>query len=237
MVVGNDHRKSCKAFAGEKTERLIGKGMNELEEDKPAAQEQKDRNSDEAGGAGSYELFDALRALDSILEIVDDSHVEEEMLAHIEEEIKSARRKAVQRAMRRAEKIRMWGVASTPYLDYLDYYHADIGQSNANVDFQALYNQKRDRAKKESLRKKEAFNMLLNSFDEEQKTIVGKELSSLSYDHDQLIVTLIESFDNKDECSILDAYRSLFSREQVLASFTDEQMELLKSTRWYMGGR
>lgn len=211
--------------------------MNELEGDKSAAQEQKDRNSDEAGGAGSYELFDDLRVLDSILEIVDDFHAGEEMLAHVEEEIKSARREAVQRAMRRAEKIRMWGVASTPYLDYLDYYHADIDQSNASVDFWSLYNQKRDRAKKESLRKKEAFNMLLNSLDEEQKTIVGKELSSLSYDHDQLIVTLIESFDNKDECSVLDAYRSLFSREQVLASFTDEQMELLKSTRWYMGGR
>ena len=79
--------------------------------------------------------------------------------------------------------------------------------------------------------------MLLNSLDEEQKTIVGNELSSLSYDHDQLNVTLIESFDKKDEYSVLDAYRSLFSREQVLASFTDEQMELLKSTRWYMGGR
>lgn len=236
MVVGNDHRKSCKAFTGENTERLIGKGMNELEGDKSAAQEQKDRNSDEAGGAGSYELFDDLRVLDSILEIVDDFHAGEEMLDHVKEEIESARQKAAQRA----RKIRMCGVASTPYLDYLDYldyYHADIGQSNANVDFQALYNQKRDRAKKESLRKKEAFNMLLNSLDEEQKTIVGKELSSLSYDHDQLIVTLIESFDNKDECSVLDAYRSLFSREQVLASFTDEQMELLKSTRWYMGGR
>lgn len=230
MVVGNDHRKSCKAFAGENTERLIGKGMNELEGDKSAAQEQKDRNSNEAGGAGSYELFDALRALDSILEIVDDFHVKEEMLDHVKEEIESARQKAVQRA----RKIRMCGVASTPYLDYC---HADIGQSNANIDYLALYNQKLDSTKKESIRKKEAFNMLLNSLDEEQKTIVGKELSSLSYDHDQLIVTLIESFDNKDECSVLDAYRSLFSREQVLASFTDEQMELLKSTRWYMGGR
>lgn len=237
MVVGNDHRKSCKAFAGEKTERLIGKGMNELEGDKSAAQEQKDRNSNEAGGAGSYELFDALRALDSILEIVDDFHVKEEMLDHVKEEIESARQKAVQRAMRRAGKIRIWGVSSTPCLDYLDYCHSDIDQSNASVDFWSLYNQKLDRAKKESLRKKEAFNMLLNSLDEEQKTIVGNELSSLSYDHDQLNVTLIESFDKKDEYSVLDAYRSLFSREQVLASFTDEQMELLKSTRWYMGGR
>lgn len=233
MVSGDNHRKSCKAFAGGNTESPIGKEMNELEEDKPAAQEQKARNSDEAGRAGSCELFDALRALDSILEIVDDSHVEEEILAHVKEEIELARRKAVQRA----RKIRMCGVASTPYLDYLDYCHAEIGQSNANIDYLALYNQKLDSAKKESIRKKEAFNMLLNSLDEEQKTILSKELSSLSYDYDQLIVTLIESFDKKDEYSVLDACRLLFSREQVLASFTDEQMELLKSTRWYMGGR
>ena len=152
------------------------------------------------------------------------------MLDHVKEEIESARQKAVQRA----RKIRMCGVASTPYLDYC---HADIGQSNANIDYLALYNQKLDSTKKESIRKKEAFNMLLNSLDEEQKTIVSKELSSLSYDHDQLIVTLIESFDKTDEYSVLDAYRLLFSREQVLASFTDEQMELLKSTRGYMGGR
>ena len=78
MVAGDNHRKSCKAFAGGNTESPIGKEMNELEEDKPAAQEQKDRNSDEAGRAGSYELFDALRALDSILEIPTDNQCRDE---------------------------------------------------------------------------------------------------------------------------------------------------------------
>ena len=161
MVVGDDHRKSCKAFSEGNTESSIGKEMNEPEEDKPAAQEQKDRNSDEAGRADSYGLFDVLRVLDSILKIVDDFHVEEEILAHIKEVIESTRRKAVQRAMRRAGKIRIWGVSSTPCLDYLDYCHSDIDQSNASVDFWSLYNQKLDRAKKESLRKKRGFQYAL----------------------------------------------------------------------------